>query len=96
MLYEDDILLMASAVTELQRLFLCETEPKWLNMTIHAKLSCYIATDPPYNVNCVCLKAVSDLALPWGAYGSLTWYICYISYVTRKHINYDIIQVPTT
>jgi hypothetical protein len=65
MLYADDILLIATSITKLQRLlFACEKELKLLDMTINANKSRSLRIGPRHAASCVCLRATDGLLIP--------------------------------
>jgi len=65
-MYADDILLLASSVSELQRLFhACEFELSCLDMCINTKKSCYIRIGPRCNVKCASISTMKGHNLPW-------------------------------
>ena len=61
-MYADDILLIASSVSELQRLFhACEFELSCIN----TKKSCCIRTGPRCDVKCASISTMKGHNLPW-------------------------------
>jgi hypothetical protein len=65
-LYADDILLISPSVCELQNLlYRCETELRWLNMSINAKKSCCVCIGPQCDENCANITTISGNVLPW-------------------------------
>jgi hypothetical protein len=65
-LYADDILLISPSVCELQNLlYRCETELRWLNMSINAKKSCCMRIGPQCDANCANITTISGNVLPW-------------------------------
>jgi len=65
-LYADDILLIASSINELQRLFQnFEKELEWLNMRINVRKSCCLRIGPRFNATCTSIITSDGHNLPW-------------------------------
>ena len=65
-LYADDILLIATSITQLQRLlYSCEKELNILDMTINVNKSRCLRIGPRHAASCVCLKTTDGLLIPW-------------------------------
>ena len=65
-LYADDILLLAPSVSELQRLLcICESELKWLDLSINIKKTCCMRIGPRHDANCCNIVTTSGFVLPW-------------------------------
>ncbi|HMV61673.1 MAG TPA: reverse transcriptase family protein, partial [Agitococcus sp.] len=66
LLYADDILLLASSLTELQKMFsACERELQLLDMAINVKKSCCMRIGPRFDVFCTNIITFAGNALPW-------------------------------
>ena len=60
-IYADDITLLAPSVSALQRLLhVCETELKWLDMSINANKSACIRIGPRYKETCYNLSTLDE------------------------------------
>lgn len=65
-LYADDILILTSSITELQRLFqICETELIWLDMAINISKSCCLRIGPRFDKLCCAILTDNGMPLPW-------------------------------
>ena len=65
-LYADDILILTSSITELQRLFqICETELIWLDMAINISKSCCLRIGPRFDKLSCAILTVNGMPLPW-------------------------------
>ena len=65
-LYADDILLLTSSVTELQKMLTaCERELFLLDMAINAKKSCCMRIGPRFDATCANITTASGSFLPW-------------------------------
>jgi len=65
-LYADEILILTSSLTELQRLLhICETELTWLDMSINVSKSCCLRIGPRFEYKCVSILTTSGLPLQW-------------------------------
>ena len=65
-LYADDILLLASSISELERvLHACENELLWLDMSINFKKSCCLRVGKRCNVSCATITSLKGQHLPW-------------------------------
>ena len=65
-LYADDILLIASSLSELQKLlYMCECELQWLDMCINVRKTCCLRIGPRYDAACANIVTSSGLVLPW-------------------------------
>jgi len=67
-LYADDIMLLSSSVTYLERmLHACERELACLDMSINLSKSCCLQVGPRCDVNCTSVTSLSGHCLPWVA-----------------------------
>jgi exonuclease III len=65
-LYADDILILTSSLTELQRLLhACEEELAWLDMSINISKSCCLRIGPRFDFKCYSILTTNGLPLPW-------------------------------
>jgi hypothetical protein len=65
-MYADDILLLSPSVCGLQKLLnICETELKWLAMSINSKKSGCLRIGPRCDAKCVSIKTGDGSNLPW-------------------------------
>ena len=65
-LYADDILILTSSLTDLQRLLhICELELCWLDMSINTSKSCCLRIGPRFDYHCCSIITISGLPLPW-------------------------------
>ena len=65
-LYADDILLLSSSLSNLQRMFTaCEAELILLDMTINVKKSCCLRIGPRFEARCSNIISATGIALPW-------------------------------
>ena len=65
-IYADDILLISPSLSALQDLLhKCESELKWLGMTVNAKKSCCLRIGQRCNVPCANIKKLDGLEIPW-------------------------------
>ena len=65
-LYADDILILTSSVSELQRLLhICENELIWLDMSINVNKSCCMRIGPRFDFKCCSVVTMSGHSLPW-------------------------------
>jgi len=66
MLYADDILLLASSISELEKLLhACENELSWLDMSINFKKSCCLRVGKRCNATCANITSLKGQHLPW-------------------------------
>jgi hypothetical protein len=65
-LYADDILILTSSVSELQRLlYICENELIWLDMSINVSKSCCMRIGPRFDFTCCSIVTMNGHSLPW-------------------------------
>ena len=65
-LYADDILILTSSLTELQRLLhVCEKELTWLDMSINIRKSCCLRIGPRFDYKFCSVLTISGLPLSW-------------------------------
>jgi len=65
-MYADDIILIASSITELENLLhKCEHELQWLDMSINFKKSCCLRIGQRFNVKCASITSLNGQSLPW-------------------------------
>jgi len=65
-MYADDIILLAPTVSALQRLLhACETELKWLDMSINVNKSACIRIGPRYKETCYNLSTLDEREIQW-------------------------------
>jgi len=65
-LYADDILLIASSVSELEKLLhKCENELHWLDMSINLKKSCCLRVGKRCNATCANISCIKGQQLQW-------------------------------
>ena len=61
-LYADDILILTSSLTELQRLLhVCEKELTWLDMSINIRKSCCLRIGPRFDYKCCSVLTISGI-----------------------------------
>ena len=64
--YADDIILVTSSVSELQRVLrMCQGELENLDMSINSKKFCCLRTDLRANVSCERIPTLSGISLQW-------------------------------
>ena len=65
-LYADDILLLSTSITQLERLLhVCESELTWLDMSINFNKSCCIRIGPRCDIIHATINSLSGHCLPW-------------------------------
>ena len=65
-LYADDIILIASSISELEKLLhKCENELYWLDMSVNFKKSCCLRVGQRFNVTCANIISLNGQKLPW-------------------------------
>jgi Reverse transcriptase (RNA-dependent DNA polymerase) len=65
-LYADDILILTSSLSELQRLLnICENEIIWLDMSTNVDKSCCMRIGPPFDFKCYSIVTISGHTIPW-------------------------------